>query len=73
MRLVHGLGLINYCVRLSCFELSSFVHLILPGQFQKQVIATKSKIYIVMEYVSGGQLSDKLVGVLYLYIILDMA
>ncbi|KAJ8634653.1 hypothetical protein MRB53_008920 [Persea americana] len=25
-----------------------------------EVIATKSKIYIVMEYVSGGQLSDKL-------------
>lgn len=26
-----------------------------------QVIGTKTKIYIVMEYVTGGQLSDKLV------------
>lgn len=26
-----------------------------------EVIGTKRKIYIVMEYVSGGQLSDKLV------------
>lgn len=26
-----------------------------------EVIGTKTKIYIVMEYVSGGQLSDKMV------------
>jgi 5'-AMP-activated protein kinase catalytic alpha subunit len=29
----------------------------------KQVIGTKTKIYIVMEYVSGGQLLDKMVRI----------
>lgn len=29
----------------------------------QEVIATKTKIYIVMEYVSGGQLLDKMVRV----------
>lgn len=28
-----------------------------------QVIATKTKIYLVMEYVSGGPLTEKLVGI----------
>lgn len=27
-----------------------------------QVLGTKTKIYIAMEYASGGQLSDKMVG-----------
>lgn len=31
--------------------------------FLKQVIGTKTKIYIVMEYVSGGQLLDKMVRI----------
>lgn len=38
----------------------------LLGQILNQVIATKTKIFIVMEYVSGGQLSDKFVSLLYL-------
>lgn len=29
--------------------------------FNSQVIGTKTKIYMVMDYVSGGQLSDKMV------------
>lgn len=30
--------------------------------FLSQVIGTKTKIHIVMEYVSGGQLSDRMVS-----------
>ncbi|KAF9612881.1 hypothetical protein IFM89_004297, partial [Coptis chinensis] len=34
--------------------------MIIENDLQDQVIATKTKIYIVMEYIPGGQLSDKL-------------
>lgn len=32
--------------------------------FLKQVIGTKTKIYIVMEYVTGGRLLDKMVRII---------
>lgn len=42
-------------------EITAMKHLQHPNIVQiHEVIATKTKIYIVMEYVSGGQLSDKL-------------
>ncbi|KAL5973968.1 CBL-interacting serine/threonine-protein kinase 21 [Asimina triloba] len=34
--------------------------MVMDKKLMDQVIATKTKIYIVMEYVSGGQLSDKM-------------
>lgn len=40
-----------------------FVNTLFPMNFLKQVIGTKTKIYIVMEYVSGGQLFDKIVRI----------
>lgn len=30
--------------------------------FNVQVIATKTKIYLIMEYASGGQLTDRMVS-----------
>lgn len=33
-----------------------------------EVIGSKTKIYLVMEYVSGGQLSDKLVRFILLHL-----
>jgi len=38
--------------------------LLLGVELQLQVIGTKTKIYMVMEYVSGGQLADKLVRII---------
>ncbi|KAJ4957673.1 hypothetical protein NE237_024784 [Protea cynaroides] len=34
--------------------------MVMDNKLMEQVAATKTKIYIIMEYVSGGQLSDKL-------------
>jgi serine/threonine protein kinase len=42
---------------------SSF-SILIGVELQLQVIGSKTKIYMVMEYISGGQLADKLVRII---------
>ena len=44
-----------------------FVHSISHLNFEFQVLSSRTKIYIILEFVAGGELFDKIVRLLYLY------